>query len=85
MDIFTIDDGWQQEYGENTVDPTAFPGGLDPIREAVEAKGMRLGLWIPLAAIGLKTTDYLNITRTGQRWINRASRNSPPPWVVPRS
>ncbi len=58
MDIFTIDDGWQQEYGENTVDPKAFPGGLDSIREAVEARGMRLGLWIPLAAIGLKTPDY---------------------------
>ena len=59
MDIFTIDDGWQQEYGENTVDPTAFPGGLDGIRQAVEAKGMRLGLWIPLAAIGQKTADYV--------------------------
>jgi alpha-galactosidase len=58
MDIFTIDDGWQQEYGENTVDPKAFPGGLDSIREAVEARGMRLGLWIPMAAIGLKTPDY---------------------------
>lgn len=59
MDIFTIDDGWQQEYGENTVDPKAFPGGLDSIKEAVEARGMRLGLWIPLAAIGLKTPDYV--------------------------
>jgi alpha-galactosidase len=58
MDIFTIDDGWQQEYGENTVDPKAFPGGLDSIREAVEARGMRMGLWIPMAAIGLKTPDY---------------------------
>jgi alpha-galactosidase len=60
MDIFTIDDGWQQEYGENTVDSTSFPGGLDVIQKAVEAKGMRLGLWIPLAAIGLKTADYVN-------------------------
>jgi alpha-galactosidase len=60
MDIFTIDDGWQQEYGENTVDPTAFSGGLDAIQKAVEAKGMRLGLWIPLAAIGQKTADYVN-------------------------
>jgi alpha-galactosidase len=60
MDIFTIDDGWQKEYGENTVDPTAFPGGLDAIQKAVEAKGMRLGLWIPLAAIGQKTADYVN-------------------------
>jgi alpha-galactosidase len=60
MDIFTIDDGWQKEYGENTVDPAAFPGGLDAIQKAVEAKGMRLGLWIPLAAIGQKTADYVN-------------------------
>jgi alpha-galactosidase len=60
MDIFTIDDGWQQEYGENTVDPKSFPGGLDAIRTAVEAKGMRLGLWIPMAAIGLNTPDYVH-------------------------
>jgi alpha-galactosidase len=60
MDIFTIDDGWQKEYGENTVAPAAFPGGLDAIQKAVEAKGMRLGLWIPMAAIGLQTKEYVN-------------------------
>jgi alpha-galactosidase len=58
MDIFTIDDGWQKEYGENVVDEKAFPHGLDGIRKEVEARGMRLGLWIPLAAIGLNTPDY---------------------------
>jgi alpha-galactosidase len=58
MDIFTIDDGWQQEYGENAVNLTSFPGGLKPILDIVEAKGMRLGLWIPLAAIGPTTADY---------------------------
>jgi alpha-galactosidase len=58
MDIFTIDDGWQKEYGENAVDLAAFPGGLQPILDAVESKGMRLGLWIPLAAIGTSTADY---------------------------
>src|SRR5271157_4008503 len=60
IDIFTIDDGWQQEYGENDVNLTSFPGGLKPIQEAIEAKGMRLGLWIPLAAIGTSTADYRN-------------------------
>lgn len=58
MDIFTIDDGWEQEYGENAVNRSAFPNGLDPIRKAVEHKGMRLGLWIPLAAIGTSTEVY---------------------------
>jgi alpha-galactosidase len=60
IDIFTIDDGWQQEYGENAVNLTSFPGGLTSIQQAVEAKGMRLGLWIPLAAIGTTTADYRN-------------------------
>lgn len=58
MDVFTIDDGWQQEYGDNAVSPTAFPDGLDPIIKAVESKGMRLGLWIPPAAIGMSTDVY---------------------------
>jgi alpha-galactosidase len=58
MQIFTIDDGWQQEYGDNKVNPAAFPGGLKPILEAVEARGIRLGLWVPMAAIGKETADY---------------------------
>ncbi len=58
MDIFTIDDGWQQDYGENTVNTAAFPGGLEPILAALEQRGMRLGLWIPMAAIGTSTAVY---------------------------
>jgi alpha-galactosidase len=58
LDIFTIDDGWQQDYGENRVNLKAFPGGLGPIRQAVENGGMRLGLWAPLAAISPKTRVY---------------------------
>jgi len=58
MEIFTIDDGWQKEYGENTVDLAAFPEGLKPILDAVQAKGMKLGLWFPLAAIGTSTSVY---------------------------
>jgi alpha-galactosidase len=58
MDIFTIDDGWQQEYGENDVNLASFPGGLKPIEDALDAKGMKLGLWIPVAAIGTSTAVY---------------------------
>ena len=58
IDIFTIDDGWQQEYGDNAVNATAFPGGLQPIIERVESRGMRLGLWLPIASIGAETQTY---------------------------
>ncbi len=58
LDIFTIDDGWQQEYGDNAVNTTAFPGGLQPVIERVESKGMRLGLWLPIASVGDQTQTY---------------------------
>jgi alpha-galactosidase len=58
FDIFTIDDGWQQEYGENAVNRQAFPDGLEPIQAAVEEHHMRLGLWVPMAAIGTGTAEY---------------------------
>ncbi len=58
MDIFTIDDGWQRDYGENTVNTDAFPNGLEPILSALQTRGMRLGLWIPMGAIGTSTAVY---------------------------
>ena len=65
IDIFTIDDGWQEEYGANDVNLKSFPGGLEPIRDVIESKGMRLGLWIPLAAIGTSTQAY----REHPEWV----------------
>ena len=73
IDIFTIDDGWQQEYGSNEVNTHAFPEGLQPIRDLIEAKGMRLGLWIPLAAIGTSTADY----RNHPEWVARDLEGNP--------
>jgi alpha-galactosidase len=51
FEIFTIDDGWQARYGDNAVSPERFPHGLEPIRDEVEARGLRLGLWASLAVV----------------------------------
>ncbi len=58
MDVFTIDDGWQADYGENSINTKLFGNGLDEIRAAVERHGMRLGLWFPLAAVSPNTEVY---------------------------
>jgi alpha-galactosidase len=58
FDIFTIDDGWQQDYGDNAVNLVSFPHGLKPIQDAIEAAGMRLGLWIPVAAIATSSPGF---------------------------
>jgi alpha-galactosidase len=65
FEVFTIDDGWQAQYGANAVSLDRFPGGLDRIRAAVEVSGMRLGLWAPLAVVDrqLANSDPMLICR----------------------
>jgi len=65
MDVFTIDDGWQTDYGENAINLKLFPNGLNEIQTAVEQAGMRLGLWSPLAAISMNTAVY----REHPEWV----------------
>jgi alpha-galactosidase len=65
MDVFTIDDGWQTDYGDNAINLKLFPNGLDEIQAAVEKAGMRLGLWAPLTAISMNTTVY----RDHPEWV----------------
>jgi alpha-galactosidase len=67
FDVFTIDDGWQARHGANDVRRERFPDGLGPIQKAVEAAGMRLGLWYPLAAIDVEAPDY----REHSEWAAR--------------
>ena len=57
MDIFTIDDGWQAEYGDNGENRKNFPRGLARIRALLAEQGMGLGLWVPLAAISTVASD----------------------------
>jgi alpha-galactosidase len=73
MDVFTIDDGWQENYGENTINRQLFPNGLDEIKKAVEEKGMRLGLWVPLAAISMKTA----VAREHPEWVCKDMHGKP--------
>ncbi|MEW5974324.1 MAG: alpha-galactosidase [Acidobacteriota bacterium] len=73
MDIFTIDDGWQAEYGDNGENLKSFPGGLARIREMLAEHRMGLGLWVPLAAISTETSDY----KLHPEWLCRDREGEP--------
>lgn len=45
VDVFVIDTGWYDRTGDWRVDLERFPSGLSPIKERLDAYGMRLGLW----------------------------------------
>ncbi|MGD0226037.1 MAG: alpha-galactosidase [Terriglobia bacterium] len=65
MDVFTIDVGWQADYGDNAVNRKVFPNGLEEIQAAVEQSGMRLGLYVPLAVVSTNTAVY----REHPEWV----------------
>lgn len=65
IDVFTLDTGWSENYGENEVNPRKFPKGFTEIRNNLESKGMRLGLWEPLVVMGPES----RVVREHPEWI----------------
>jgi len=57
--LLTLDDGWEQRYGDNDVDTKKFPQGLDPIFAQASTLGLKRGLWSPLALIDTKAHDFV--------------------------
>jgi len=51
IDVFVLDTGWYDKTGDWRTSRARFPRGLDPVKAALDANGMRLGLWFgPLHA-----------------------------------
>ncbi len=73
IDIFTIDDGWQADYGANAVDKSRFPEGMHGIQATVERNHLGLGLWVPLAAISTEASEY----KTHPEWLCRDKSGAP--------
>lgn len=73
MDVFTIDDGWQQEYGANDDNRPNFPKGVAGVVKMLKDKNMGLGLWVPLAAVSVKTPEY----REHPEWACRDRKGQP--------
>jgi alpha-galactosidase len=44
-ELFIVDAGWWDVYGEWTPSPTRFPHGLEPIADYIHKKGMLFGLY----------------------------------------
>lgn len=46
IDIFQVDDGYQQSVGNWTVSNKKFPHGMKSIADSIHAQGFKAGLWI---------------------------------------
>ena len=51
MDIFIMDDGWQQTFADWTANKERLPEGLDPLIDRIKEKGMVPGIWLSLLGV----------------------------------
>ncbi|MEN6347251.1 MAG: hypothetical protein ABFE16_18275 [Armatimonadia bacterium] len=55
MDAFVPDDGWQDYASIWAPRKNLYPEGFRPLKEALEARGTRFGIWMPLNGTNLNT------------------------------
>lgn len=51
VDVFVIDDGWQNCFGDWQPHPDRLPGGFGTIKSRLDGYGIRMGLWFAAEGI----------------------------------
>jgi hypothetical protein len=73
VDIFVLDDGWEQTQGDWTPHRERFPQGLAPIKKKLDSLGIKMGLWLSPMGIDSTTQRY----KDHPDWVIKDSDNKP--------
>jgi len=73
VDIFVLDDGWQETQGIWYPHKERLPDGLTPIKERLDKYGIKMGLWYSPMGIDSTTQRY----RENQNWVIKDSEGNP--------
>jgi hypothetical protein len=73
VDIFVLDDGWENTQGEWFPHKERLPDGLAPIKERLDKYGMKMGLWFSPMGIDSTTQRY----KDHPEWVIKDSNGSP--------
>ncbi len=74
FDMYQMDHGWSNCFGDWTDDAERFPNGFEEIAEYVGKRGMKLGMWISLPAVDRESVvakehpDWIMKDRDGNPW-----------------
>lgn len=65
MDIFIMDDGWQETFADWTANKERLPDGLAPLINRIKEKGMTPGIWLSLLGVDPSS----DIAKEHPEWI----------------
>ncbi|MCB0729867.1 MAG: alpha-galactosidase [Ignavibacteriae bacterium] len=73
VDIFVLDDGWEETQGIWTPNKKRLKDGLAPIKEKLDEHNMKMGLWFSPMGIDTSTKRY----KLHQDWVIKDSEGNP--------
>ncbi|MCG6188423.1 alpha-galactosidase [Maribellus maritimus] len=73
VDIFVLDDGWENAMGEWFPNKERFPEGLAPIKKQLDKYGIKMGLWYSPMGIDSTTQRY----KEHPGWVIKDSEGNP--------
>ncbi|NND09019.1 MAG: hypothetical protein HKN87_21820 [Saprospiraceae bacterium] len=73
VDIFVLDDGWENTQGEWFPNKRRLKEGLAPIKEKLDKLGMKMGLWYSPMGIDSTTQRY----QDHPEWVVKDSKGNP--------
>jgi len=73
IDLFVLDDGWEQTQGDWTPHKSRLPQGLEPIKEKLDAYGIKMGVWLSPMGIDSTTERY----KQHPDWVIKDSEGNP--------
>ena len=73
VDIFVLDDGWEQTQGDWTAHKERLPDGLGPIKEKLDEHGIKMGIWFSSMGIDSTTMRY----KQHPEWVILDSEGNP--------
>jgi hypothetical protein len=73
VDIFVLDDGWEQTQGDWTPHRGRLHDGLGPVKEKLDEYGMKMGIWFSSMGIDSTTHRY----KEHPEWVINDSEGNP--------
>jgi hypothetical protein len=73
VDIFVLDDGWENAQGDWFPNKTRLPEGLAPIKTHLDKYGIKMGLWYSPMGIDSTTQRY----KDHPEWVIKDSEGNP--------
>lgn len=73
VDVFVLDDGWEQAQGDWIPNKERLPQGLAPIKKKLDQYGMKMGLWFSPMGVDTTTQRY----KDHPEWVIKDSEGNP--------